>query len=1246
MNSDKKLENILPKKSDLNSFSFNSKINYTNKTYLTNIKKSIFNKISKFINQTPLIHINSNNSHLDNSNLNSYKKINSLISNYNTTKSSPNKLIKGDNPKSLKYYNTKKIANKIQFLNDNKKRNIFNSNLLINNSINNSKKQNTNKMILINKRLKEKVLIDEIIKKRITKYKNKKSITSKNSINSSINLSNTSFRNNYLNSSEIVVPMLQYNNVNIGNKLKKIKEQLIQSKEDSIEKTENTDYINFTSIMPQSVILKDINTYRENEITKRFNVKSEKQLRDKKNIFHGQPSKDFYLIQKYISSVSHQPKRKQKSHFSKSRKYNTITNKKIFNKLPMEKNYIFSNKKLNYKININKKIKVNNKTKINNNKYINVGYSTIIKKISNYTKRNSRKESIEKNIKNDNKELKVKTIQKNNGQKIRLSSENNKNKNIKVTNKSISTNNYSLHNSEILNKSNNIYNKKNDIEHNFEYNSYILNNKKGIHYNIKNLKKKIFSEKSSKDKLNSKIILNKKNYLDLMFKKFKKINWNYYTHNSSKDEQIHERNLSFKLKTPTQIINNRKKINVKKNIMLEIHKKDIRSIKKTPKQKNSENNLSNNKFNNNYILDSYIGSNSKIEINKKNISLRQKEFLKSNKFNKSIKQKLENINEEKKNDLIFNEKQKNIEYINDNKYKDNKKLEINKEDKNKKKAPDKDISDIEEDISLLNYLNNNIDNKINNDVSILNESCESNSAMKDNDNYLIYNKSKEIISNYIKQYYSKHKKYPKTKMKFYKYGRLLGKGAYGKVNLCLHTLTGRLVAIKSINKSKITHERQREKIKIETSIMKTLSFSNNIVKILENYETKKHICIVMEYICAGDLLSYIKKRSKLTEAVSKFIFRQIILALKYIHNHNIVHRDIKLDNILIDLDNNIKICDFGVSKIIKKGDIMVDQCGTPAYIAPEILKNKGYEGFGVDIWSAGVVLYAMLSGNVPFKGGDLKELHKLIIEGEYKPINNISKEASHLIKCLLNVDPKSRITTDDILVHPWMLNVDLNFFRTQNLFTNAENILLAKSNVDYSDINNKENMVENFDIKNLDTEEDNENVNIKTKSIILAPFNSSISDEEDEDDISLKEGNDFNNTGLIVRNGIIKFSPKTKDLNRNYELNNNQEIDNGIVILSYDSDENIKNKSPYEGSYNSKFHSKLFSPKKEKVYNSNKSDNKNNNNNNNENNFINTKVLEKMENLGYDKEYVKNCLNKKEFNYATATYRLLDKYFC
>jgi MAP/microtubule affinity-regulating kinase len=485
-------------------------------------------------------------------------------------------------------------------------------------------------------------------------------------------------------------------------------------------------------------------------------------------------------------------------------------------------------------------------------------------------------------------------------------------------------------------------------------------------------------------------------------------------------------------------------------------------------------------------------------------------------------------------------------------------------------------------------------------------------------------------------------------MNFYKYGRLLGKGAFGKVNLSLHVLTGRLVAIKSINKSKLMNEKQRRKIMLETSIMKTLSKSNNIVKIFETYETKKHYCIVMEYICAGDLLSYIKKRGKLTEQVAKFIFKQIVLSLQYIHSHNIVHRDIKLDNILIDLDNNIKICDFGVSKIVKKGEPMMEQCGTPAYIAPEILLNKGYEGFGVDIWSAGVVLYAMLGGTVPFKGNNIDELHDLIIKGEFKPLKDISPDATHLIRSILEVDPKKRIGTKDILVHPWLINVDLNFWKTQNLFTNAEYILLAKSNVDYRDISNKDDMIEIFDIKNLDTNDENRNKNVKTKSFILAPFNSSMEEDNDGVNANINESLDFYDSDLQIQNGLIKFNNKVKDLNRNYELNNNKEIDNGVVISPHNSDEKNKKEnndiSPNNGSFNnnnSKGISKAFSPNPEPDENNL---NINKNKYNNKENEINEKALEDLKALGYKKTFVKESLMRNNFNYATTSYGLIVKY--
>lgn len=625
------------------------------------------------------------------------------------------------------------------------------------------------------------------------------------------------------------------------------------------------------------------------------------------------------------------------------------------------------------------------------------------------------------------------------------------------------------------------------------------------------------------------------------------------------------------------------------------------------------------------------------------------------KINNEIKHDIENmiyqlnLKDKKKVDIKDGIKRgkeissKQLELIEEKKHKQkNKEYKSHKDQKKKERIPDKDLDNtLNNNDSLLAYINANIDNKQNLNNSSLNNSIDSLYSSTQIDNKFLYiNKDTEILISYIKQYYSKHRQYPTTKMRFYKYGRLLGRGAFGKVNLSLHVLTGRLVAIKTINKSRLTSERQKAKIAIETSIMKSLFGSNYIVKIFETFETQKHICIVMEYICAGDLLSFIRKRSKLTESTAKYIFKQILLGLKFIHSHNIIHRDIKLDNILIDLDNNIKICDFGVSKRITKNDTMTEQCGTPAYMAPELFKEGGYHGFGADLWSAGVVLYAMLSGTVPFKGDNLKESYSLTIKGA-------SPEANHLIRCLLEVDPKNRITIERALIHPWLVGVDVTNNEKHNLFTNAERIILAKSNVDYRDPNNKEDMIENFTIKNIDTREEMENKNGNTKSIILAPFNSSFS-ENSEDSYNYnpkikKSKNkkirkiicDFDNPELEIKNNIIKFGIKARDLNRNYELNNNGEIDNGIVISPKDSNMIYPHDlSPFEDNSD-----KAFSP-----YSDLEDSREIQQNNKEKRNVIYDKILQEMTLLGYNEVYVRECIENNEFNYATACYFLLIKY--
>ena len=142
--------------------------------------------------------------------------------------------------------------------------------------------------------------------------------------------------------------------------------------------------------------------------------------------------------------------------------------------------------------------------------------------------------------------------------------------------------------------------------------------------------------------------------------------------------------------------------------------------------------------------------------------------------------------------------------------------------------------------------------------------------------------------------------------------------------------------------------------------------------------------------------------------------------MSHIHCRSVIHRDIKLDNILLDCEKGVKICDFGVSKIIKKGQVIKEQCGTPAYLAPEIIIDKGYEGFFVDVWSLGVLLFAMLCGTVPFKAPTLEELHKLILAGDFTIPSELSQGAKDLINGMITLEPSSRLTIPQILGHSWL----------------------------------------------------------------------------------------------------------------------------------------------------------------------------------------------------------------------------------
>ena len=508
-----------------------------------------------------------------------------------------------------------------------------------------------------------------------------------------------------------------------------------------------------------------------------------------------------------------------------------------------------------------------------------------------------------------------------------------------------------------------------------------------------------------------------------------------------------------------------------------------------------------------------------------------------------------------------------------------------------------------------------------------------------------YKNEMEKLSVYIKNYYLENGCYPKTNNQFYLFGRQIGHGAFGKVNISLHVASGRLVAIKTFTKKNLKNKHAKNKINHEIEMLSRLRHPF-ITQILDSFETDKHIFIVMEYIC-GDLLGFIRKRGKLSESMTKVIFKQIIEGLRYIHKKKIVHRDIKLDNILIDLNNTVKICDFGVSKRINKGDIMYDHCGTPAYIAPEIFKNRGYEGFSCDIWSAGVTLYYMLGGVQPFCADSMKDLEKIILEGKYDKLEDISDEANDLINRMLQLDPKKRLTDDEILNHPWIANINLNHRSKLSLFTDAEKILLSKFNVDYLS-SDKSELIENFTLKNLETNKDSKDEG-NTKSVIFAPYNSYIesNDEEDKENEELKVKKKKHREPfeeeiiyqeLKVRNDICKFGYRVHQANIQYELSNNKDFDNGFIKTQKEEEfknENEKIERIDEEKILSARLSGLNSPKVRSANDSFEESEKIQ---------IKKDLLKSIEkNIGFDRKYIIDCLKRNKINYATATYFLMSK---
>ena len=255
----------------------------------------------------------------------------------------------------------------------------------------------------------------------------------------------------------------------------------------------------------------------------------------------------------------------------------------------------------------------------------------------------------------------------------------------------------------------------------------------------------------------------------------------------------------------------------------------------------------------------------------------------------------------------------------------------------------------------------------------------------------------------------------------YRLFRVIGDGAFSTVMLGHHVFTQEPVAVKIISKEKFVEPETKERWSAGIATVKSLNHPG-IIKIFDVLEDDTSVYLVSEYCGGGELYDFITSRSRVEEPLAKRIFKQIVLAVRYLHSQNVIHRDLKPENVLLTEDNSIKLIDFGLSNI-HADQPLHDRCGSPCYIAPEALTTEEYFGKPADVWALGVILYALVDGSLPWNYQDGRVMFRQITTGEFPMPAQISAECQNLLRGILYPDPAKRLTIEEILVHPWLFGV-------------------------------------------------------------------------------------------------------------------------------------------------------------------------------------------------------------------------------
>jgi len=250
----------------------------------------------------------------------------------------------------------------------------------------------------------------------------------------------------------------------------------------------------------------------------------------------------------------------------------------------------------------------------------------------------------------------------------------------------------------------------------------------------------------------------------------------------------------------------------------------------------------------------------------------------------------------------------------------------------------------------------------------------------------------------------------------YELGKTLGSGSFSKVKEGVDVESGDKYAVKIVDKALLTKGHVEQQLKREIAIMKLLKH-RHVLSMVDVLQTGSNIYLVLELLTGGDLFDKLDQAKRFEQPQARTYFQQLVYGLNYLHTHDIAHRDLKPENLLLDAHGMLKIADFGFSRLLNNQQLLQTVCGTPNYMAPEVLKEQGYDGKKADLWSSGVILYAMMAGYLPFDDQNMNVLCDKIEAGDFRMSRKFTDVAKSIVEGLLTVDPARRIDMVGICKH-------------------------------------------------------------------------------------------------------------------------------------------------------------------------------------------------------------------------------------